>query len=650
MKLTRILEFFDSFGYGVFFSINGKEKFRSSAGGFGTIIMFLLFFIYAAINFVSFIKREHLTSTYAETYLTQSPEVNFNSSSFSLAVNLVYNDDSSPADEDFKDYLKMDFIHRHNIRSQSDPGQFQTISTTLQKNKCNFSDFQGISEEMFRDNSLQIYSCPDFKNLSLTGFNTEDVFSYMTLKVSLLESAFQDMDKLYNKLLQTPIKLFLIYKDTALDLNNYGNPVQKYLIFQSIWIDLSMKKMENFRISELEFSSDENYFLESPKKYNLIKKDQSEPTSISFKDRSQTKISRYRNVLVDVYFEISRKKIFWSRSYMKISNYLADMLSIMNTLIFIFSILFKYINEIGGNLSILNKTTISRENNLTELYEKVHKLNRNSKSFNFENSKNRDFFEKETIINKKYEKYQTEKFEIKNNENLDHPQRPLEIYVPTETDLITQNRDNLEKVKNLENIENIENIEKPAEIFTKLKNPFATPTKQHENVPQKSRKSVIPFMDRTKLKKQMTSRVAGLSFTSYIDAGICPCRKENRIRSKFVTNELGTYLDIVSYIRVLNEFEYIKKLIFSGSPNFTKLLDFVARPLIKITKKSMKKILESDKADTETKQDEEEDDAVKNVINRIDKCYETQDKTEYQNILLTDFDHKIETIFSNFFS
>lgn len=338
--LNKTLKLADSFGVTSNFRLNKREKFQTSLGGGVTIFYIISSIAYFIYNFHIFYSKQKMTLNYTEKIFDDAPFINFTDRETAFGVGLYFENNSEINMETTGQFFEIDFsvvsvINTHN-----------KYKLPIKFGFCNESDFfDSINEEFKWLNMNRIY-CPKNKTLMFSqGTNLDELWQFVEITVRLKEETIiSGQDDLKIMLTKHPLKVFLYFLDTYLDVDHYEKPIKPYLNSFFLYIDADYFKKVNIDFMTLDFSSDENPFLSNPILYKHIIFDSSREYGFAIPDRINSGSPDYEN-LVRFYIRTSIKSKFILRSYQKFSEYLSTTTVLISNSYLILFVVMRFINE-----------------------------------------------------------------------------------------------------------------------------------------------------------------------------------------------------------------------------------------------------------------------------------------------------------------
>ena len=353
MALEKLMDFLTQFDYfGVVFNFNylSQEKYRSATGGISFIIFSLLAITYGIITAVPLLKRENMSIIYYTMQTFETDAMNFKkfSTNFAAGVATCY---SLKNIDDFWKYFTLQVNH---IRSVKEDGKIVKYKTVVPTRLCNYGDFYNNMNESFDFIGLDKFYCPVEQNYTIQGKYNDPIFEYFEISVL----AKDDSDETVNMIktvLSSECNFNLYYVDVGFDLYSYSSPERPFLTTQFATIKFEEIVKTNLFYKVQQFDSYQNYFFDTSKRKELIGFDSFETYSIhKGEKRFSEKTSDY-NLFYKAYLRAALKRNIIERKYMKLTEYAANVSSILSTILLIMFVCLTFINKFYAYEAVMKK-------------------------------------------------------------------------------------------------------------------------------------------------------------------------------------------------------------------------------------------------------------------------------------------------------
>ena len=339
---TKIKQF-DYFGVQFFFHYKDYKKYQSLIGGISFIIYLLIGIIYISINLNGFINRKNYNIIFYDKQIDKTHQIQFSnySSIFSYGVEC---DDIT--DSEIFDYISLEL--NYVIINKTD-GIFLKTKYPISSELCTKSDFFNQFNSSFDNNNLANYYCPTEKNYVMEGTYINDIFRYFEFTLFLKYDDQLLYEKLTTLLHNNECKFQIFYIDTTIDVNDYENPIKKSIRndFLVLKPDEIVKMNIFFKIKT--FNSFKNYLFDKSMKEYYISFSSNNLYSIKKGyDRINNHVKEY-DILAKIYLRSALDETIIERKYMKLTEFAANMSSLLLIILLILYIIFSTINEFNAN-------------------------------------------------------------------------------------------------------------------------------------------------------------------------------------------------------------------------------------------------------------------------------------------------------------
>ena len=134
----KIIKQCDYFGTFVTFRINDEIEYKSIVGGLTSIIFFILAILYTLYVGIPFIKRENIDFIFSNKIVEKEPYINLSEIGFNMGFGIQYQDDATPAIDDFIEYYNYSLMLKEWI------GEDTIIEFPFGLKSCTHSDFLNL--------------------------------------------------------------------------------------------------------------------------------------------------------------------------------------------------------------------------------------------------------------------------------------------------------------------------------------------------------------------------------------------------------------------------------------------------------------------------------------------------------------------------
>ena len=349
-KIRNFFKQFDYFGVQFNFHYKSQEKYSSATGGVAFLIFVVAALTYGIISAIPLIKRKNLSIIYYSMHTYQTDAINLNKYSTRFAVgtsNCVNLKNSA----EFWNYFKIEMNHVSYIKED---GKSTKEKIPVPFESCRVEHFDNKHNSSYDTLGLQNFICPSNTNYTIQGIFAEKIFQYLEISVVAKEETEENFNKI-KQILSGECLFNIYYTDTAYDLLNFSHPMKEFLSTQFTVLKYPETNKMNFYFKIQEFDSYQNYIFDTHKTqrqngfssielYSLPKGD----------DRFITKKDDF-NTFAKLYIRAALEKTVIERKYMKLTEYAADVSSILSTILLIMFVVLTFINSFYANEAVMNK-------------------------------------------------------------------------------------------------------------------------------------------------------------------------------------------------------------------------------------------------------------------------------------------------------
>ena len=551
-KLKNIVRKIDFFGTFISFRVEHDIKYKSLIGGTCTIIYLIIALIYILYMAIPFLKRKDITFTYSNKIVSKNPFVNLSAINFNFAFGPLFLSDAASAIENTTKY----FNYKINIIEWVGIDDF--FSKEIFFNFCNKSDFPSSLMEQFAINELNELYCPIINNnlnYSLDGLYTDDYYKFITIDIFLNEYSKNNFDQVKNFLKENPLLMSFFFIDTAIDYENKKIPLPLYINYVTKDIDFDYIKKSEIFISSLDFVNDDNYFINKQSLYKKVMFDRCEDSFRVIKDRNEEE--NYN--LFQIEIKVSPKVTTLKRKYQKLPEFVASLSGLLSFLLIFIIVACTLIEKKAIDQELIHKMLKFKGNkniNITYLLEKFNEKNEiletNPKKILYSKSLEKRNYNENKINKKIIELFSNINVESIPNVENNVEKKKEEFYTSNSTKSFNEN--NKKKIKEQKR-------------FLKSEN---TLINKNTNIGIKNEENEIKF------KKLNIFQLICNVFCFWCS----PKLKKSSFLLNQAENKINYYMDIYTYIKIVQEFELLKDLLFDKKSII--LFNFLSKTSMKI--------------------------------------------------------------------
>ncbi len=566
-KIKEKIRAVDFFGTFVSFRVDQEIKYKSLIGGSCTILYIVIAFIYIIYMAIPFLKRKDINFTFSNKIVSKNPFVNLTSSNFIFAFGPLYSSDAASAIYNTSQY----FTYKINIIEWIGIDDF--FSKEISFEFCNESNFPSNLNEQFEVNELNELYCPIINqnlNFSLDGLYTDDYYKFITIEMILNDYGKNNFDKVRNFIKENPLLMSFFFIDTAIDYENRKFPLPSYINYITKDIDFDYIKKSEIFLSSLEFTNDDNYFFNQQTLKKKIMFEHSEDSFRLINDRNDENIYEIFKIEIKVSPKITTLK----RKYQKLPEFVASLSGLLYFLLLVMLVCSNLIEKKAINQKLIHKMLKFKGNkniNINYLIDKFKKSNVNDI-----NEKSKSTLENDT------------KDCFQNNYNNSEGKKKLsELFSKINLEKIPNFENKKEKKKNNLKHQKEDNLI-PNSIHSSNKSlkkhiKHKSKTKDLKQFIQ-SQNTLVDKIENVKSNKKNEINFIKLNLFQIICNVFCfwcsPRLKRNRILLSQAENKINYYMDIITYIKTIQEFELLKDMLLDKKS--LKLFQFLSKSAMKI--------------------------------------------------------------------
>ena len=307
--------------------------------------------------------------------------------------------------------------------------------TPIQIELCTKKHFRNIVNRTFDLRGLSKMYCPILDNVNFTveGTMMDPYYKYYNLEIWLTEYALNNFNELTNYVDKYPLEMSYYFLDTAIDYENRNEPLPHFLNYIFKGLDIKYQKNTEIILSPMEFSNDENIFINNA---HMIYGATVDAQSDSF--HSITETNYLGQSLIGKYIVKTSPIMFTlSRTYQKLPSFIADLSGILEQILALVLLCINIIERQAIDNKLIRKMIKFKGN-------KNCNVNYLIKVFNRENNNN---------MNGVMEMINRKKMFIKKNTGIKNEKRSLDIFINRNYKSIS-NRNNFMSENDLNKLSN----------------------------------------------------------------------------------------------------------------------------------------------------------------------------------------------------
>ena len=500
-----------------------NNNYKSFFGG--TVFLLFLFFsiIFTLLNINNFIERKNMSLINYTKQLESAEEISFSNHSniFAFGLKCEFN-------QNIYDYLNVNVV---NIIINSTNGNKTKKYNVLPYHPCTEQDFYNAHNESFHLFELKNYYCPIKTKLTMKGLYNDNIFSYYEISATIKSNETKFFQQLENILLNDQCRFEIYHMDTHIDAYKFDNPVYHFLNNHYVMLNPSLLLKMNIFFKKTIFTSYENYFYD--KSYTNYYLEYSNSEKYFLEKGFQRYINKPKDyeVFSKIYLRSSMVSELIQRKYMKLSEFIAQIISFLSTT---FIVLYLIIGKINYILS----------------YQKILL----------------DIFTIKNFSNK----FEIQRIEI-NNINSPLRENYDKNSITSRIDLINNNKINIKENNDIKINNNNNNIKK---IYS-------------NKIPIKKRNSDLIYAEKNiKFVNDLEKgyNLIKTNIFEFIIIFFFKCYSSKKRKYIFDTSKkIFLELDILNYLKKINQIELIKNCLFNNK--LKDSVNFISKPFFTIYKK-----------------------------------------------------------------
>jgi hypothetical protein len=559
----------DFFGVGFSFQVKNHTQYRSLMGGIIFVVFFIVSLYYALISAHDFLDRKTMNLIFTQKYIFPNPLINFNREEFNLAFQLVYDANNTLINSETQKYI-YEKINLVTIRN-SDVTNKTKIPLTLRD--CRNEDFYNKQNDSYSNlKKSSISRCINESNLNTEGAFEYPIYTYLDYGVYIKKEFITNKQNVTNLAFlkdyftKNRVKIVIYYIDSSLDVDKFTDPISQFFGSLMFYVDMSMVRKVNVDFATNVFGDDQNILIGNNNDSTSIKYETNSPYFYTINDR--TLVDDDSDLIAKFYIRSSSKVTLIKRKYQKLSDYMANIGSLISNLFLFLWIIMTYINKFSARQEIMNKTLKFKDyfknKNQENVYEVLKKFVEGNENC------------KQKIIDK-----------------FPSPLKANNMKIHLVDELRDSNSINFLNLKNFET-KNILILNKSDKALNTLNMAYQTQPAQLTDNKTLDR---LPndFVYNKRIGKSLvhgykdvlgSGKKKPLNFNAFhfINQIFCFKNRRSQIQKnilKMAENKLDYYVDIYTYINKMQEIELLKDILLT--PDQQKVFNFISIPSIFLT-------------------------------------------------------------------
>ena len=594
-QIKSLLKKMDYFGTFLTFRVNEEIEYKSIIGGTFSIIYALFVILYVTTMSIDFVRRKNINFIYSNK-ISQNPFINLTEIGFNFAFGIQFSQSVTSAIKETRQFFDYNVSIIEYFSNEEITGKENVIKTEIGTRRCTSSDFPELLHHFYL-NDLEDMICPiinSTSNFSIEGLYTDHYYKTLSIKLSLSNYSIEHYSKLEEYLNGTPIEFAIFYKDTAIDYENRNNPLPSYLNYYYKGMDIEFFKITEIGISKLEFRNDENLFYDNTK---LINKATHSSSRDLFRYLPSRGVENEYGVC-EYIIKCSSQILQLKRIYEKISEFAANISGVISFTFFIMILLANIIEIKIIDQKLIHKMLKFRGNKNIDVNYFIEKFNHNVQN-DFSSNLVGEFlkpiskynsveFEKKKTIEKPIKKNRIKKklnsfFELNkiNNESIPNQLNRFE----EKEEINNCENDKTEEKENNDNyVLDKTSLKSSERSFKNYKTKTFDLEKKVFTSPQMKRIKKPEIKTQSPVSKKNQEDLVKLSLYQIIRNFFCFwCNKSWKRKNKLIKRaekKINYYMDIITYVKTIQEFELLKEVLFDE--NTLRLFQFISKPTMKI--------------------------------------------------------------------
>jgi hypothetical protein len=537
------LDYF-AMGFNLFFK--GEDSFKTKFGGIFSLFSFILFILFCMFIGSEIFLKQSPIDTMTRIIDTTPPDIIFN-----VPIAFLVQDKMGT---DVPDWIKFITIEAKYYETKNVLGDFSNENppNPIKMRYCNQSDFSKEIYKQYLDMALDGGLCLDNQKIILGGDTAGEYFKY--INITLLPCKNSSSNN-YSCLPREDIEDILQNKDYMIALHheslsytssNYENPVGRILIEDPYVFDMNICKIYKYHVQKFIIYSEQGFLFTSWDVREYYQFDYIATDFVMSRDYNDKCLMKFM-------FQSSIFTRTNKRTYLKISDVIAEVGGALNAYLIIFNILFKsfYIKKMNEKLLINLYKDV--DDNLSNDGKKIVSL---QTQYRVKKSTKEDG----TVLGS--ENLPTDNNKISNFVKLTESSNNIKLKTneSSKGNLIILKSNNMLEQLNKSNLRRIENKDdQKSDIYNRVQK---TEIKHSQHLKQNSKPFEIEDYELKKIEKMTFSPF------HYFMLSLCKCCLDQKlVTRKYNFDELFRfsiqYIDIIEIVKKLHEFERMKYVLFS---------------------------------------------------------------------------------------
>ena len=348
-KIVQLIKSCDYFGVTFNFHYKTKEKFRSMTGGFIFILFLLISIAYVSINLIQFLRRENMNIISYKTLTPSTYTINFKNYSLIHAFGLKC---AGPISGKEYNYFKL-FVNHVELTQIN--GKSNYYKTPINYSLCTKEHFNNQFNDLIDSYGLNQRYCFDDNNITIRGLYSEEIYQFVELTIAMTKTEKEDYETYYDLLTTNDCTFQLYHTDYGIDIHDFNNPVIPYIRQEFLKLSpIEFNKMEIYYLTQ-EFMSDKNYLFNNyHTKYFAGYSMFSSFSLYKGKDRFEKRPDDF-DKLAKFFLRADTGRYVIIRKYMKFTEFLANVSSLIAGIYYILFALMGRINKFYSKEKIMTK-------------------------------------------------------------------------------------------------------------------------------------------------------------------------------------------------------------------------------------------------------------------------------------------------------
>ena len=375
MTFKKFIKSFDIYGSNISFHYKGVEKYYSFTGGCLNFIFLFCALFSLFLSLSSFINKKNYFLIYYSHSLYQTDKISFSkyNSLFSFDI---YCEDLEDQNE-ILNYFSFNVQYVNNYIDEN--GIHKQIKTNISIHKCTKNDYYNQNENIINKNFNHF--CLDNINYTIEGIYSQEIFNYFMINVFPKNNSFDLYNNIEKFLLNNVCKINLNYLDTSIDISNNKNPINQFFDNKFLVLKFSYIPQMNIYFKKLHFESDNHLFFNKLTKKYFISFAKYELYDLDSKIELNENINK---VFATIFIRADQSRTIIQIKYQKITEFLADFVSILGSLFFLLFIIISNLNKYFCKQAVMKRIFQFQNNTKSKNYNTIKFLRNKVK---FENLK-----------------------------------------------------------------------------------------------------------------------------------------------------------------------------------------------------------------------------------------------------------------------